>query len=84
MFLMKQIITAKLKLHTNVVQFQALRATQLAYRDALNYVSRYAFEHGKMSNQVRLRDETYYETRATYKLPAQMATNVPRQVGATY
>jgi putative transposase len=84
MFLMKQIITAKLKLHTDVVQFQALRATQLAYRDALNYVSRYAFEHGKMSNQVRLRDETYYETRATYKLPAQMATNVPRQVGATY
>jgi putative transposase len=65
-------------------QFQALRATQLAYRDALNAVSRYSFEHGTMSNQVRLRDETYYETRATYKLPAQMATNVPRQVGATY
>jgi putative transposase len=81
---MKQIITAKLKLHTDVTQFQALRATQLAYRDALNAVSRYSFEHGKMSNQVRLRDETYYETRATYKLPAQMATNVPRQVGATY
>ena len=81
---MKQIITAKLKLHTMPDQFQALRATQLAYRDALNAVSRYSFEHGKMSNQVRLRDETYYETRATYKLPAQMATNVPRQVGATY
>src|SRR2546425_6160390 len=81
---MKQLITAKLKLHTDATQFQALRKTQLAYRDALNAVSRYAFEHGKMSNQVRLRDETYYETRATYKLPAQMATNVPRQVGATY
>src|SRR5947209_1087389 len=81
---MKQLITAKLKLHTDATQFQALRKTQLAYRDALNAVSRYAFEHGKMSNQVRLRDETYYETRAIYKLPAQMATNVPRQVGATY
>src|SRR5256884_4499133 len=81
---MKQLITAKLKLHTDATQFQALRKTQLAYRDALNAVSRYAFEHGKMSNQIRLRDETYYETRATYKLPAQMATNVPRQVGATY
>jgi putative transposase len=81
---MKQIITAKLKLHTDATQFKALRATQLAYRDALNAVSRYSFEHGKMSNQVRLRDETYHETRATYKLPAQMATNVPRQVGATY
>jgi putative transposase len=49
-----------------------------------HYVSRYSFEHGKMSNQIRLRDETYYEIRARYRLPAQMATNVPRQVGATY
>src|SRR6266487_6469401 len=81
---MKQIITAKLKLLTDATQFQALRKTSLAYRDALNYVSRYSFEHGKMSNQIRLRDETYYEIRALYKLPAQMATNVPRQVGATY
>src|SRR5256884_378746 len=81
---MKQLITAKLKLHPDATQFLALRKTQLAYRDALNAVSRYAFAHGKMSNQVRLRDETYYQTRATYQLPAQMATNVPRQVGATY
>jgi putative transposase len=81
---MKQIITAKLKLQTDATQFQALRQTSLAYRDALNYVSRYSFEHGKMSNQIRLRDETYYEIRALYTLPAQMATNVPRQVGATY
>jgi putative transposase len=81
---MKQIITAKLKLQTDPAQFQRLRATQLAYREALNYVSRYSFEHGKMSNQIRLRDKTYYEIRATYHLPAQMATNVPRQVGATY
>jgi len=81
---MKRIITAKLKLHTDPAQFQSLRATQLKYRDALNYVSLYSFEHGKMSNQIRLRDETYYEIRARYSLPAQMATNVPRQVGATY
>ena len=77
-------IAAKLKLHTDTQQFQALRATQLAYRDGLNYVSRYSFEHGKMSNQIRLRDATYYEIRARYGLPAQMATNVPRQVGASY
>lgn len=81
---MKQILTAKLKLDTTASQFRALRATQLAYRDALNHVSHYAFEHGKMSNQIRLRDETYYEIRAKYRLPAQMATNVPHQVGATY
>ncbi len=64
---MKQIITAKLKLLTDATQFQALRKTSLAYRDALNYVSRYSFEHGKMSNQIRLRDETYYEIRARYQ-----------------
>src|SRR5215467_8426027 len=81
---MEQMIAAKLKLHTDTQQFQALRATQLAYRDGLNYVSRYSFEHGKMSNQIRLRDATYYQIRARYGLPAQMATNVPRQVGASY
>src|SRR6266852_2381226 len=81
---MNVLITAKLKLHTNATQFQALRAISLAYRDALNHVSQYSFAHGKMSNQIRLRDETYYEIRARYGLPAQMATNVPRQVGATY
>ena len=81
---MKTILTAKLKLHTNAQQFQALRQTQLAYRDALNYVSQYAFEHGKMSNKVGLQDGTYTELRARYKIPAQMACSIPRQVGATY
>lgn len=81
---MKQMITAKLKLQTTTVQFQALRRTQLAYRDALNAVSRYAFTHGKRSNQQWLQHEMYVEIRATYHLPAQMACNVPRQVGATY
>jgi putative transposase len=81
---MKQIITAKLKLHTTPAQFQALRQTQLAYRDALNYVSKYAFEHGKMSSGRALQRENYDEIRLKYGLPAQMACNVPRQVGATY
>src|SRR5207245_6493635 len=40
---MQQIITAKLKLTTTPEQFEALRETQLAYRDALNAVRRYAF-----------------------------------------
>ena len=81
---MKQVITAKLKLQTTSEQFRALRTTQLAYRDALNYVSRYAYEHGKMSNKVGLQDGTYAEIRARYHIPAQMACSVPRQVGATY
>jgi putative transposase len=81
---MKTVITAKLKLNTTPEQFQALRTTQLAYRDALNYVSQYAFEHGKMSNRVALQDGTYDEVRARFHLPSQMACSVPRQVGATY
>src|SRR5713101_7310488 len=81
---MKTGITAKLKLHTTPEQFAALRATQLAYRDALNYVSQYAFAHGKMSNKVKLQDGTYDEVRARFHLPSQMACSVPRQVGATY
>ena len=77
-------ITAKLKLHTTPQQFQALRATQLAYRDALNYVSQYAYAHGKSSNRVFLQDGTYDSVRARFHLPSQMACSVPRQVGATY
>ena len=81
---MKTVITAKLKLHTTQEQFQALRATQLAYRDSLNYASRYAFEHGKISNRVAIQDGTYREIRSRFHLPAQMACSVSRQVGATY
>ena len=81
---MKQVITAKLKLHTSPAQFQALRQTQLAYRDALNYVSRHAYAHGKMSSARALQRDCYAEIRVLYRLPAQMACNVPRQVGATY
>jgi putative transposase len=77
-------LTAKLKLHTTPEQFSALRQTQLAYRDALNYVSRYAFAHGKLSNKVSLQEGTYQDIRSRFGLPAQMACSVPRQVGATY
>jgi len=48
---MKQTMTAKLRLHPTPEQFQALRQTQLAYRDALNHISCYSFAHGKKSNQ---------------------------------
>ena len=81
---MKVTLTAKLKLQTTPEQFQSLRQTQLAYRDGLNYVSRYAFEHDKMSNKVRLQDSTYDDIRRRYKIPAQMACSIPRQVGAAY
>ena len=81
---MNTVLTAKLKQHTTPEQIHALRRTQLAYRDALNEVSRYAFAHGKMSNTVGLQDGTYDDIRSRFGLPAQMACTVPRQVGATY
>ena len=77
-------ISAKLKLNTTPEQFNALRATQLAYRDALNFVSKYAFEHGKTSNRIALHEANYGEIRARFHLPSQMACTVFRQVGATY
>jgi putative transposase len=77
-------LTAKLKLTLTPDQFAALRLTQLAYRDALNMVSCYSFAHGKTSNQQRLQRETYADVRTQFGLPAQMACNIPRQVGATY
>src|SRR5260370_9410330 len=76
-------ITAKRKLHTTPDQFRALRQTQLASRDALNFVSRSALAHGKLSNQISLQEATYLDVRACFGLPAQLACNVPRQVGAT-
>ncbi|GHO77544.1 transposase [Ktedonobacter sp. SOSP1-85] len=81
---MKTVISAKLKLNTTPEQFNQLRATQLAYRDSLNFVSQYAFEHDKMSNKVALQDGTYHDLRARFHLCSQMACSVPRQVGATY
>src|SRR5215471_7276694 len=81
---MQQIITAKLKLLTTPEQFQALRAAQLAYRDALNAVSRYAFEQGKTSSVTRLHKGIYAQLRLHFHLPAQLACSVERQVAATY
>jgi predicted transposase len=80
----KQIRSAKLQLNTSPEQFQALRRTQLAYRDALNAVSTYAFAHGKTSSNQTLHRGMYAELRATYQLPSQLACSVERQVAATY
>lgn len=79
-----QTLTAKLKLHTTPDQAQALRQTQLAYRDALNLASRYAFTQGKVSNALTLQKAIYREVRARCGLPAQLTISAMRQVGATY
>src|SRR5690242_11156019 len=61
---MKIALTAKLKLLPTSDQFRSLRATQLAYRDALNYVSAYSFAHPKTSNARRLQRATYDDLRS--------------------
>ena len=81
---MKQIITAKLKLIATPEQVQALRTTQLAYRDGLNAVSQYAFAHGKTNSNIALHRAMYAELGARYHLPSQLACSVERQVAATY
>ena len=50
--------TVRFKLNTTPDQFRTLRQTQLAYRDALDFMSRYAFAHGKTSNKVGLQEDT--------------------------
>jgi hypothetical protein len=80
---MQQIITAKLKLVTTPDQLQALRQTQLAYRDALGAVSHYAFAHGKTSSNITLHRGMDAELRARYHLPSQLAGRVERQVAST-
>jgi len=80
----KQILSAKLQLNTSPEQFQALRRTQLAYRDGLNAASNYAFAHGKTSSNQTLHRGMYAALRATYHLPSQLACSVERQVAATY
>lgn len=81
---MQQIITAKLKLTTTPEQSASLRQTQLAYRDALNAVSRCAFSQGKTSNVTRLHKGMYTELRTRYHLSSQLACSAERQVVATY
>lgn len=81
---MQQILTAKLKLEATSQQKEQLRVASLAYRDALNYASKVAFDMGKTYNGTKIQKEVYYTLREQFKLPSQMACNVPRQVGATY
>lgn len=81
---MNQVITAKLKLNLTAEQKSAVRDTALAYRDALNHASKVAFDNGKASNGAKLQKLVYNDLRSNFKLGAQMACNVPRQVAATF
>jgi predicted transposase len=77
---MLQVLTAKLKLEVTQEQKEQLRVTSLAYRDALNFTSAIAFGMGKTYNGTKIQKEVYYTLREKFRLPSQMACNVPRQV----
>jgi IS605 OrfB family transposase len=79
-----QSITAKLKLLLSVEDRTVLLRTAMTYRDALNYASKVAFEHGKMSQGMKLQKLVYTYLRTKFALPSQMACNAPRQVAASY
>ncbi len=81
---MNQVITAKLKLNLTAEQKSAVHDTALAYRNALNHASKVAFDNGKASNGAKLQKLVYNDLRSDFKLGAQMACNVPRQVAATF
>lgn len=81
---MRQIITAKLKLNTTSGEHRLLRQTQLAYRDALNYASEWAFTNNKVSSETKLHQGTYRSVRQSFGLPSQLACSVMRQVSANY
>jgi len=81
---MPQTLTAKLKLEATSEQKEMLRVASLAYRDALNFTSEVAYQMGKTYNGTKIQKEVYYTLREQFKLPSQMACNVPRQVGSTY
>jgi predicted transposase len=82
--MMLQTLTAKLKLEVTPEQKEMLRVASLAYRDALNFTSAAAFGMGKTYNGTKIQKEVYYTLREKFRLPSQMACNVPRQVGAAY
>ncbi|HEY9611462.1 hypothetical protein [Allocoleopsis sp.] len=78
--IMRQTLTAKLKVEVTQEQKEQLRLTCLAYRDALNYTSGVAFEMGKTYNGTKIQKEVYYTLREKFNLPSQMACNVPTLV----
>ena len=81
---MKTTLTAKLKRNTTSESDQSLLDTAMAYQSAFNYTSRVAFEHGKLSNQVKLHRLVYPALRERFALPSQLAGSVSRRVASTY
>lgn len=82
--MIKQVISAKLKINHSKEQKAKLDEFCLAYRDALNFTSQIAFNNNKTSNKVKIQKLTYYDIREKFKLGAQTACTVSRDIGTQY
>ncbi len=83
-WLVKITLTAKFKLTHTLEQKIALDKVSLAFRNAMNFASRAAFEMDKTSSANKIHKAVYRDIREKYKLGSQMACSVSRYVGATY
>jgi len=55
-----------------------------AYRDAQNFCSQWAFDHGKTDSNKAIQENCYAEVRSRFGLPSQLACSVRDSVAATY
>lgn len=84
---MKQIITAKLKIHFSQDQKESLGQLRLPYRDALNYSSGIGFETREVSSNYKLHKLFYsdiYDVRETFRILAKLSGNFSRKRVANF
>ena len=80
---MKQTITAKFRILPDAQQQVLLKDTMKAYLQACNHVSEYVFRTHDLK-QKTINQALYYDLRARFGLPSQMAQSVIRTVIGSY
>lgn len=81
--LLKQTLTAKIKIEVDPSAMVLLHQTMQTYASACNFVSDYIF-HNRDLNRIHLHDALYYRIREQYGLGAQMTESVIKTVIARY
>ena len=80
---MKLTVTAQIKLLPDESQIELLKQTKTSYLEACNYISETAFNNNVFKNS-KLHDDCYYDLRAKFRLPSQMACSVTKYVVSKY
>lgn len=78
---MEIVRTVKLKLDTDS---EVIKRSVQTWNDACNYASQIAFDHGQMSNSVKLHKLAYHDLRDKFGQTAQVTASVIKQVAAKY